>query len=67
MTAWAISKPRALMRSMISTQTAARASGPVIHRLVPSAAASRPSRVAAYFHVTRGRPRVVAIRQSRPS
>ena len=28
----------------------------MIQRLVPSAAAERPSRVAAYFHVTNGRP-----------
>ncbi len=34
--------------------TSTRASRPVIHRLVPSAAATRPSRVDAYFHVTRG-------------
>ena len=32
------------------------ASGPVIHWLVPSAAALRPSRVVASFHVTQGRP-----------
>src|SRR3712207_7297327 len=29
---------------------------PIFHRLVRSAAAERPSRVAAYFHVTYGRP-----------
>ncbi len=40
--------------------TSARASGEVIHRLVPSAAATRPSRVVAAFHVTNGRPWVTA-------
>src|SRR5207237_8079523 len=33
------------------------ASGPVIHRLDPAAAAILPSREAAYFQVTNGRPR----------
>ena len=36
--------------------TSARAASPVIHRLVPSAAAVRPSSVAAYFQVTNGAP-----------
>ena len=36
--------------------TSARASGPVIHWLVPSAAAARPSRLWAHFTVTCGRP-----------
>ena len=36
--------------------TSARAGSPVIQRLVPSAAAERPSSVAAYFQVTCGRP-----------
>ena len=39
-----------------SACTSARASAPVIQRLVPSAAALRPSRVAASFQVTCGRP-----------
>ena len=40
-----------------SACTSARASGEVIHWLVPSAAAERPSRVAANFQITYGRPR----------
>jgi hypothetical protein len=36
--------------------TSARLASPVTQRLVPSAAALRPSSVAAYFHVTKGRP-----------
>ena len=43
-----------------SACTSARASGEVIQRLLPSAAATRPSRVAAAFQVTNGRPRVTA-------
>ena len=42
----------------------ARASGEVIHWLVPSAAAERPSRVAANFQVTCGRPRRRAVSHS---
>ena len=34
-----------------------RAAGPVIQRLEPSGAAMRPSRVAASFRTTQGRPR----------
>src|SRR5919107_181145 len=37
-----------------SRWTAARASGPVTQRLLPSAAATRPSRVPATFHTTAG-------------
>ncbi len=36
--------------------TSRRASGPVIHWLVPSSAAARPSRLCAHFTVTCGRP-----------
>ena len=39
-----------------SRATSARAASPVIHFDVPSRAADRPSRVAAYFQVTKGRP-----------
>ena len=40
----------------------ARASSPVIHRLEPSAAAVRPSRVAASLSTTHGRPVVRCLR-----
>ena len=43
-----------------SSCTSARASAEVIHRLVPSAAATRPSSVEAAFQVTNGRPCVTA-------
>ena len=39
-----------------------RASGPVIHRLVPSGAAIRPSSVAASLRTTKGRPVVRCVR-----
>jgi hypothetical protein len=47
-----------------SACTSARAGSEVIHRLVPSAAADRPSSVAANFHVTYGRPRRTAVSQA---
>ena len=47
---------RTASRVARSRWTSARAASPVIHWLVPSAAALRPSRVVASFHVTRGRP-----------
>ena len=42
------------------TWTSRRASGLVIHLLLPSGAALSPSIVAAYFQVTNGRPVVTA-------
>ncbi len=48
-----------------SSCTSARDASPVIHRLVPSAAADRPSRVVATFQVTRGRPLTKADVQAR--
>ena len=44
--------------------TSARASGPVIHWLVPSDAAARPSRLCAHFTVTCGRPRRWTVSQT---
>lgn len=43
--------------------TSARATGPVIHWLVPSDAAARPSRLCAHFTVTCGRPRRCTVSQ----
>ncbi|EKA62560.1 phosphoenolpyruvate synthase/pyruvate phosphate dikinase [Janibacter hoylei PVAS-1] len=56
---------RTASRSARSRCTASRAVGPVIQRLVPSAAAVRPSRVLASFHVTYGRPVLTACSQAR--
>jgi hypothetical protein len=44
--------------------TSVRAGAEVIHWLVPSAAAERPSSVAANFQVTYGRPRRTAVSQA---
>ena len=48
-------RPRRRRTSARSRCTSARAAGPVIQRELPSAAAIRPSRVAANFQVTNGR------------
>ena len=45
------------VRGALAMALSARAAGPVIHWLVPSAAAARPSRLCAHFTVTCGRPR----------
>ena len=47
-----------------SACTSIRAASEVIHMLVPSAAAERPSRVAAYFQMTYGQPRRIEVSQA---
>ncbi|RAO59880.1 hypothetical protein PSN01_02558 [Micromonospora saelicesensis] len=44
-----------------SACTSIRAASEVIHMLVPSAAAERPSSVAAYFQITYGQPRRIEV------